>query len=317
MKDNNSQHRKSRELDKESPFNVMKEVIFYLPRVYKSLLDAKVEAPAKLKRLAGVIQKLCEANSDAMLASIHLCRDCDYTVYHPLHQAILCEVISVSMGVPVDERVSILSAALTANIAVIDLQEILHSQKTPLSHEQQKQIKEHPENSHAILTSAGVKDEIWLQAVLQHHEANDGKGYPQGLSGEEISNAAAFLAVTDCYTAMVSSRSYREPMTPKQALQEFFMQKQNGRHEEVAIHCIKEMSIYPPGSFVNLENGEVAVVTKRGTKPIVSSFISPTGDPYSAPMLRDCAKKEAVIKEACIYEENFSFNLDTIWECGE
>ena len=219
---------------------------------------------------------------------------------------------------PVDERLSILSAALTANMAIIDLQETLHSQESPLTLDQKDMIEHHPQQSHAILKTAGVEDETWLQAVLQHHENCNGDGYPQGLSVDQISKAAAFLAVTDRYTAMVSSRTYRKPMTAKEALQEFFMRRQGGFHEELAIRCIKEMGIYPPGSFVRLESGETAIVTKRSETesvwPIVSSFVSPRGGLYVNPIKRDCAKNEGTIKETCIYEEYDKLNLNIFWE---
>jgi len=303
---------------KESPFSSLKEIAYHLPIIFKALIDARSDAPAKLTELVSTLQVLCESDSDAMLAAIHLCHDCEYTIYHPLHQAILCEVIAVGMDIPVAERGSILSAALTANISIIELQETLYSQDSPLTKTQEKLIQGHPLQSLSILKKAGVKDEIWLEAVLQHHETCHGDGYPQKLAADKISRAAAFLAVTDRYTAMVSSRTYRKPLTAKQALQEFFMQRNGGFHEELAVRCIKEMGIYPPGSFVRLESGETAVVTRRnrdeGVWPIVSSFVSPRGGLYVNPFKRDCATNEATIKESCMYEEYNKLNLNIFWE---
>jgi len=303
---------------KESPFMVMKGITYQLPIIFKALIEAKPDAHVKLKTLTSKIQVLCETDSDAMLAAIHLCHDCDYTVYHPLHQAILCEVIGAGMGLPVEERSSILLAALTSNIAIIELQEELHSQESPLTVEQEKLIKHHPQHGHAILKAAGIKDEVWLEAVLQHHENAHGDGYPQAMAGDKITKAAAFLAVTDRYTAMVSSRKYRKPLSAKQALQEFFMQRNGGFHEELAVRCIKEMGIYPPGSFVRLESGETAVVTRRnkdeGIWPIVSSFVSPRGGLYVNPFKRDCATNEGTIKESCVYDEYDKLNLNIFWE---
>ena len=301
----------------ESPFSVMKEIAYLLPKIFTALLEAHPDSVMKIMRIAADIQRLCKVDSDAMIGAIHLCRDCAYTVHHPLHQAILCEVIGVGMDIPMDERRSILSAALTANIATIDLQETLHTQESPLTTVQKDMIDSHPQKGYQILQAAGVKDKIWLEAVLQHHEQCNGDGYPQGLSAGKISRAAAFISVTDRYTAMVSARTYRKPMTAKEALQEFFMQRNGGLHEELAIRCIKEMGIYPPGSFVRLESGEIAMVTKRnkseGVWPTVSSFVNPRGSLYLNPLKRDCDKDEATIKESCIYEEYDKLNLDSFW----
>lgn len=306
------------EPEKAFAFDTLREIANRLPALFEALISAKQDAHSRIKRTAFEIQRVCQSDADMVLATIHLCHDCKYTVYHPMQQAILCEIVAAGMGVSADTRISMISAALTANISIIELQETLHSHRGPLNEGQQIAIQKHPIESIKILRAAGVDDPILINAVLHHHENINGEGYPQHLDGEKISLAACFLAVADRYSAMVSGRSYRRPLSAKDALREFFIQHKGVFHEEIALRCIKELGIYPPGSFVKLTNGETAVVIERCSEdsmtPIVSSFVSPTGSLYIKPFRRDCANNEYAIKESCMYDGYDKLNPRTLWK---
>ena len=59
-----------------------------------------------------------------------------------------------------------------------------------------------------------------LPTILYHHERYDGKGYPNGLKGEEIPYLARILSIVDAYNAMISARAYRPKLTKQQAIEE-------------------------------------------------------------------------------------------------
>lgn len=72
-------------------------------------------------------------------------------------------------------------------------------------------IKKHPELGYKILADIKQLSDV-LPAVLHHHEQWDGKGYPMGLSGEDIPQLARIMSVADAYDAMTSDRPYRAGM---------------------------------------------------------------------------------------------------------
>ena len=78
-------------------------------------------------------------------------------------------------------------------------------------------VRTHPDEGRALV--APIAD--WLgdsvRAVWEHHERFDGRGYPQGLSGVDISFAARVVAVADAYDVMTSARSYKAPMSAESA----------------------------------------------------------------------------------------------------
>jgi len=82
-----------------------------------------------------------------------------------------------------------------------------------------KTIQSHSVVGEKILSDVGLPDEI-LKCVRHHHESLDGKGYPDGLKGEDIPIGARIIKVVDAFGAMVSSRPYREPLSFDGALSE-------------------------------------------------------------------------------------------------
>ncbi len=87
-----------------------------------------------------------------------------------------------------------------------------------LTLEQYEHIKEHPAMGAKILKSVPSILDI-IPIVESHHERMDGKGYPQGLKGDQIPLLARMAAVADTYDALTSSRSYRKRMPVEMALQ--------------------------------------------------------------------------------------------------
>ena len=78
-------------------------------------------------------------------------------------------------------------------------------------------IQEHPKLADTILAPLPFLDKT-RQIVLHHHERHDGKGYPDGLKGDEIPIEARILAVADAYDAMRSRRPYRKALSKRAAL---------------------------------------------------------------------------------------------------
>lgn len=303
------------EHERASPFELLAEFRQRIPALTGALLLAQEEAGERALRLARDLQNLCEQSPDAALGSIQLCKDAPYSVCHPLHTAILCELVGKRAGFPTQERLSLICAALTQNLAMLDLQDRLRQQPEALRPEQRAVVDTHPHRSVEILRTAGIEDPVWLQAVGQHHERMDGSGYPDGLQGEQICSHARLLAVTDRYTAMVSERAYRPALLAKTALRHFLDDSETLFDPKFRVLMIKELSIYPPGSWVRLANGEIALVVKRNenpTQPLVGSLLNAKGAPYVRPLRRETANPQCRIEEV-LPGRNLPFNLATLW----
>lgn len=291
---------------RDNPFFAIGEMMGRLNSLLTTLAAGGSEALPALEALATSIQAMCAADADAALAAIHLDRDGRYTVRHLIHTALLVELVAFRLGYTPDRRHVLVCAALTANVGMLELQERL-LQQGAITPEQRREIDMHPERGVGLLRAAGVTDPMWLESVLQHHERMDGSGYPRGLQGEGIGAGARLIALADIYHAKVSDRLYRPAMAPTDALRQVFLGQGRDVDQTLANLFIKELGVFPPGGFVRLANGELALVTHRGhdgLSPRVASLLTPRGAPYARPLPRDTGTRDCAIRETALRDES-------------
>lgn len=263
---------------------------------------------------ARLVMDLCERNPDLAIAAILLKEYRRYPVAHGLHVAVLCELVARRGDFDENARLSLCCAALTQNIAIIELQQLLAHQKTPLAVEQRDAIDAHPEQGRRILMSSGVSDNEWLRAVLEHHENEDGTGYPRRTKSPGV--MATLIHTCDVYAAMLSQRAYRKPLLGSDAAKQMYVTMGQGKETPFPSLLIKEVGMYPPGSLVKLANGEVGVVCKRGVQantPMVATLINAKGLQQLDPVRRDTAG--AQFKVVSIMPPSLlKVNFEQIWQ---
>lgn len=302
-----------------TPFEIFDDLAHRITGIFSRIVQKKEIKYEDLQDFSSDFLNLCEKDANAALGAVHLCHNHPYTICHPLHSAILSELIAKRLGYESEKRIPIIAASLTANLGMLDLQEILHHQQTPLTEDQKERIKHHPEESIKMLKAAGIEDAYLLQIIKQHHERINHNGYPYQLGKAAIIEGAQIIAIADRYAAMVSSRSYRKSLTSKDALREFFLQKNKEFDERLTLTFISELGVFPPGTYVTLKNGETAVVVERGKEsmwPIVASVLGPRGAPFEKPIRRDSNTETHSIRDIKVLTEPLQLNLHTLWGYG-
>lgn len=216
-----------------------------------------------------------------------------YGLAHALHTAAVCALLSRRLAWPPERQKSLVGAALTMNLSIIDLQGRLASRGGKLAPAQRLAIDRHPDEAVAWLRNAGLDDAEWLAAVAQHHEQPGGGGYPQHLA--EPTEAAQLLRLVDIFLAKLASRGGRAALPAPLAAKALYTD--SGGHGFAAL-LVKELGMFPPGTLVKLASGEVAVAVRRGTSgntPIVSAVMNRHGDALGSPVRRDTAVAEHAI----------------------
>lgn len=229
--------------------------------------------------IATNIQTACQLDGDAAIASIFLDRNGNYPFRHVLNSTCLVELMLRNLDPNPTRRLSALAAALTMNVAMLELQEALYYQSAPLSDSQKAEILAHPAAGVEWLKSAGVTDAVWLDAVAQHHEQVDGTGYPHRIAGAALTREARAIGLAERYCAMVVERSYRPPLPSGVVFRKLIEQKQSWDLTLGAI-LTREVGAYPPGTYVRLASGEIAIVLKRtvtANHPVVRVLVSAQG----------------------------------------
>lgn len=280
-------------------FDEMETVKFRLRRLFEDIkLGVREDFADRVMDIAFIVQDSYARDGDAALASLHLDYHSSYSVVHHLQAALLCEIISMKRGISSAGRITLVSAALTHDAGILDIQDELESYQ-PLRDEQKARIQAHPARGVEILRRLGVYDMVWLDAVLHHHERIDGSGYPEALSADKIALPARILAIADMYSAMVRDRPYRKAMLSHSALKDLLVSQGSKCDPQMIQLMIKEVGVFPPGTLVKLKNGEAAVVTARQDNracPIVHSFVGANNMPMLTPFRRDTTQPDYAIQ---------------------
>ncbi|MEH6578457.1 MAG: HD domain-containing phosphohydrolase [Amphritea sp.] len=298
--------------------------------IVQSLLDRMKEAfhlihddkdtsfARRIQQLVIDIQAVCDKNSEGIIGTIQLMYDAPHGLVHPLHAAILCEVVCRKMGKKPQDRSPIVAAALTHDIGMFEIQQELFEQSTPITPTQQHMIKAHPQRGYDQLRRKGITEVRWLDPVLHHHERLDGSGYPDGIKGDQLTHNARLLSIADCYSAMTRPRAYRSRVLPKEAIREIFQERGKTIGDELARLFINALGIYSPGSLVKLENGVKAIVTgqtRNLSEPKLTLLTDKSGAPFSpSKRIRSEHSDDKIVGLLCpVKHRQLIENLSTIW----
>lgn len=213
---------------------------------------------------------------EVCLAAVHMDYEHHLSSLQPIYTAILSLMVAEAVKLSPQARHSLVAAALTANLGMFKYVDYLSNRNSPLDEEEAAFVRAHPEASLALLRQNRVKDDVWLTAVLQHHERGDGSGYPAGLRRGGISKEASILAAADTYISMITPRAYRRPLLPKVAMQQIY-KTAVASDDLISIGLIKQLGIYPPGSLVRLANQEIAVVLERNRQDVIAPIVAAIG----------------------------------------
>jgi hypothetical protein len=230
-----------------------------------------------------------------------------YSAHHAMLCALVGEACAQWFEWPADEVDTFVRAALTMNLSMSTLQNTLARQVGPLSQAQRDEIAAHAEKSALLLTTAGVGDGLWIDVVRAHHQ--------KPAAGSTASSAAQRLAQllrrVDVYTAKLSRRATREPASPALAARDACLDA-DGNPDAIGATVLRTLGLYPPGCYVQLANGDLGIVVKRGAKahtPIVAALRRADGGTHIQPPWVDTGRRgHGVVRGATAREVKFSLH---------
>lgn len=281
-------------------------------------LQTETDAQAKFFDIGKLLVQATDLDPDIALASILMNQaEGHYAVRHGVDTAVLCLLVAKAMNKSADETSIIVAAAFTMNLGMLYQQDYLEDKIDALSEAEREIIRKHPQESVDLLKAAGIDNSDWLSHVLLHHENPDGSGYPLGAGVAAIPQNARILTFADRYCACVSNRKYHKTLVPSAALRNVFLVDGKPSDPMLAAYFIREIGTYPPGSCVRLQNGEIGIVTRRGSgaiPPTVHALLGPHGAPLSFPILRDNTKELFAIREPLLHDQATQrFGMHQMW----
>lgn len=216
-----------------------------------------------IEKTAEVVNEVVDSmvrNPDAMMWITRL-RKQDETVYgHGLQVAVYLVALGRHLGLPKEMLERLCTMGLLLDIGKVKLPKTLLLKKERLAAEEFEIVKSHVQLSLNILKETPDLHPDVLQGIAQHHERENGSGYPAGLSKDEISLFGRMSAITDSFSALTNPRSYAKTMPAYEALQTLSNFNPSLYQATMIEQFIQAIGVFPVGSMVELSTGEVAII---------------------------------------------------------
>ncbi|MBF0499387.1 MAG: HD-GYP domain-containing protein [Candidatus Riflebacteria bacterium] len=210
---------------------------------------------------------------DALMNLINIKSFDDYTFTHNINVATLSVLLGQELGVSPDELHELGLGALMHDVGKLKVSLSILNKDGKLTDAEFNEMKQHPTMGYEILCKSGDISEQARLVCLQHHEKFQGRGYPKGIKGEEISLFARICSVADVYDALTTDRPYRTAMAPYDAVKIIMSGVDSQFDPAVLTAFMRRFSIYPSGSLVMLSNGSVGLVLRPNPKTVLRPTI--------------------------------------------
>ena len=256
-------------------------------------------------------------NPDALISLARLKNMDDYTYMHSI--AVCALMVSLARQLGLDEA-QIRQAGLAGLLHDVGKMMIpleILNKPGKLTDAEFDAVKSHPSQGHKMLLNGTGIGDIALDVCLHHHEKVDGSGYPERLTAEHISLYAKMGAVCDVYDAITSNRPYKRGWEPAESIRKM-AEWSKGHFDTTIFHAfIKSIGIYPTGSLVRLESGNLGVIIGQTSesllKPILKVFFSIKTNARIPPELLDLSQlgcKDKIVS----HEDPAMWNIQDIQE---
>jgi HD-GYP domain-containing protein (c-di-GMP phosphodiesterase class II) len=210
-------------------------------------------------------------------------QDKNYVVEHSVKTTMLSLAIGNTVKLPHHKLVELGTASLLHEIGMIRLPPQLYMTDRKLTDQERKAITAHTLLGFKILKQYSYPLNVCL-AVLECREYLNGGGYPRGLTGDKMSFYAKVISVTSSFAALVSERPFRESRDEHASMLELLKGRDTLYDGTVLKALVANLSIYPLGSYVELNNGYRGMVVDTSSDspraPIVRLMHSPDGERY-------------------------------------
>jgi HD-GYP domain-containing protein (c-di-GMP phosphodiesterase class II) len=252
-------------------------------QVFSELIkDIRSNRPLETEQLRDAADQMVESasrNPDALLWMAKLKRTDRYSYDHAIDVSVHLTVFGLHLALPQEQIRLLAMAGLMQDLGKIRLAPSLLKKEGLLDDDERRQMEQHVDWVGEIMGRMTDVPKQLVAIVNCHHERWDGSGYPQHLAGDKISLHAQMSGIVDSYCAMVMDRPYAGAISAQAALEQIAAMRGGKFSPDLVDQFIQCLGIYPVGTLVELNTGEVAVVIEqnriRRLKPRVLVLLGP------------------------------------------
>lgn len=182
---------------------------------------------------------------------------------HLLNVMTLTGLLGKSMGLPENLVSELVGAAIVHDAGQTQLPKELLTAKVRNKVEEAR-FKDHVRLSVELMQASGAFSQFAIDSVQDHHEHDDGSGYPMTKKGSAIHIGGRILSIVSTFDRLTSPASSVRGLSPKVALQRMWTKERHLFDSKILSAFIKLLGVYPPGTVVKLSNDEIAIVISPG-----------------------------------------------------
>jgi HD-GYP domain-containing protein (c-di-GMP phosphodiesterase class II) len=230
----------------------------------ESVLDdvraGRTPSAAAIDEAVAPIVKSVMRSRDAFFWFESLRKRDSYSYGHAISCCALAAAFGRHLGFPANILTELSTGALLMDIGKAVLPDLLLMRNGPLDDAEWATVRTHVATGLKVVADSGITSDAVHSVVATHHEREDGSGYPHGLIGTSIPLLGRIAGIVDTFDAMTNDRPYRKSLAQHAALQELYLSRNTLFQAELVEQFMSCLGVYPTGSLVELNTGEVAVV---------------------------------------------------------
>lgn len=184
----------------------------------------------------------------------------DISVLHAMNVAVLSMMVGRQFDLSHEQTQTLGIAGLLHDIGEQMLPPHLHKGGADMTPQDRKMYQQHVEFGVSMLGQFPGLPHPVTELVRQHHERIDGSGYPDQLKGAQLSLSSRIIMAVDEYERLINASDVRNNLTPTEALSKIYLTGKTAFSEEVVVALIQTLSVYPPGTIVELTDKSIGLV---------------------------------------------------------
>jgi HD-GYP domain-containing protein (c-di-GMP phosphodiesterase class II) len=201
----------------------------------------------------------------------------NYTYHHCMGVAVISYLTGKWLGLKQEELNDLAIAGLLHDVGKIKIPDAILNKTSRLSADEYAEMKRHAQLGYEMILNLPGMTEHQALVALQHHEREDGSGYPFGLSGDRITPFSKIVAVADVFHTMISERVYKKPVPLYQVFQEIYRHA-CGLFDPRVVQCfMRNVMNRMVGNFVHLSGGQAARIVMLHSDDLIHPLVEAQG----------------------------------------
>lgn len=232
--------------------------------------------------------------------------DKNFLVKHSMRTTVLAIAIALQLRMPLSKMIDLGVTCIIHEIGMLRLPPQIYMSSKKLTPGEKAQIAKHPILGYSIAKDLNFSSIVQL-GILEHHEKENGTGYPRRLTSDKISMYAKIISVACSYEAITSPRSYKDEHSQFEAIIELLRNQDNPYDGRVITALLMTVSLYPIGSYVYLSDrkiGQVIDVNPQSPKYPVVQYLTEKEADGSLKVINTSAEGTRILRILTKQEQN-------------